>query len=194
MNRRASLRIWFCISLAAICAASALGSRTLLLVMSAFQNAEAGGFLSVGRGVAEANQPLIVASYFGVAGTLIAVVGYVRSRNLPPAPFALSVSALAFVPFAVFCAAESILVNSLLSARNGVIANVTLIQRLLYVGLAGGLCLSIALVFAWALRLTPTAAPRRTVAVLVLVITGFILAAIALTLENAWINDMYARL
>jgi hypothetical protein len=192
MNQRASLRIWFSISLAAISAASALGSRTLLRVMRSFQYAEVGGFLSVGRGVAEANQPLIVSSYIGVACTLIAVVGYVRSRNWPPASFVLSASALAFIPFAAFCVGESMLVNALLSARNGVIANATLIQCLLFIGLAGGLCLSVA--FAWALRLTPTAAPRRTIAVLVLVITGFILAAIALHLRNAWINDMYTHL
>jgi len=194
MNQRASLRIWFCISLGAISAASAFGSWTLLRVMRGFQYAEAGGFLSVGRGIAEANQPLIVASYIGVACTLIALVGYVRSRNWPPASLALSASALAFIPFAVFCVAESMLVNALLSARNGVIANATLIQRLLFIGLAGGLCLSVPLVFAWALRLTPTAASRRTVAVLVLAITGFILVAIALHLRNAWINDMYAHL
>ena len=188
------MRIWFCISLGAISAASAFGSWTLLRVMRGFQYAEAGGFLSVGRGIAEANQPLIVASYIGVACTLIALVGYVRSRNWPPASLALSASALAFIPFAVFCVAESMLVNALLSARNGVIANATLIQRLLFIGLAGGLCLSVPLVFAWALRLTPTAASRRTVAVLVLAITGFILVAIALHLRNAWINDMYAHL
>ena len=194
MNQRASLRIWFCISLAAISAASALGSWTLLRVMSGFQYAEAGGFLSVGRGVAEANQPLIAASYIGVACTLIAVVGYVRSRNSPRASFALSASALAVIPFAVFWIAESMLVNALLSARNGVIANATLIQCLLFIGVAGGVCLSVALAFAWALRLTPALTPRRTVAVLVLVIAGFILAAIALHLRNAWINDMYAHL
>ena len=162
--------------------------------MSGFQNAEASGFLSVGRGVAEANQPLIAASYFGVGCTLVAVFGYVRSGNSPPASFALLASALAFVPFAVFWVAESVLVNALLSARNGVIANATLIQRLLFIGLVGGVSLSVTLLFASALRLTPTIAPRRTVAVLVLVIGGFVIAAIALHMRNAWINDMYAHL
>jgi hypothetical protein len=194
MTRRASLRFWFCFSLAAFSAASALGAWGLLHAMRGFQNAEAGGFLTIGRGIAEANRPVIVASYVGAIFTLFAVVGYARSRTLPRAWFALSAFALGFIPFAMFWVTESLLINALLSARNGIIANATLIQRLLFIVLASGVSLSIPLLFAWAVRLTPTATRWRTVVVLGLVITGFIVAAITLHSRAAWIDHMYTHL
>jgi len=192
MTQRVSLRFWFCISLATLSAASALGASGLLHAMRGFQNAEAGGFLTIGRGIAEANQPVIVALYVSVACTLLAVVGYIRSHSLPPASFAVSASALAFIPFVIFWLAESLLVNGLFAARNGVIANDALIQRLLSIVLAGGISLSVALLFACVLRFTATATPKRTVVVLVLVTGALVVAAVALHLRNAWIDGMYA--
>ena len=83
--------------------------------------------------------------------------------------------------------------NPPLTARVGVIANATLIKGLLSFALGGGLALSLPLFFVWALRMSPTAAPRRTVAALVVLIGFFAAAAIALYLRNAWIDEMYAR-
>ena len=195
MGKRASLRVWFSLSLMAVAAAAALTSWNLLRVMSGFQNAEASGLLSVGRGIAEANQLTIGALYFGIACVLVAGVAYVRAPNYsPPAWLVLSASAVALVPLAVVWAAESLMLDALPSARNGVVANATLIQRLLFVALVGGIVLSVLFLFGGALRVSPTVAPKRSLAAVSLLAGCFVLAAIAFHLRNAWINGLYAHL
>src|SRR5687767_13455696 len=152
MTKRASLRISLSLSLMAVSAAAALTSWNLLRVMSGFRNAEAGGLLSVGRGIAEANQLTIGALYFGIACVLVAAVAYFRAPDYsPPAWLVFSASAVAFVPLALVWAAESIMLDALPSARNGVVDHAALIQWLLFVGLGGGVVLSVLLLFGWAL-------------------------------------------
>jgi len=194
MTQRPSFRFWFCISLLAISAGSAFGSSGVLHAMRAFQYAEAGGFLAVGRGIAEANQPIIGASYIGLACVLIAAVGYFRTRTAPPASLILSASALAFVPFALFWVAETVLINGLLSAQNGIIGNASLVRGLLFIVFAAGVFLSVAWLFASALRVKPTFSLKRTIAALALVTGGFITVVVALHLRNNWIDRMYTRI
>src|SRR5437763_896432 len=67
MTQRTSLRIWFCLSLAAVAGGAAWTASMLLRAISGFRNAEAGSFLAIGRGVAEANQLSIAALYLALA-------------------------------------------------------------------------------------------------------------------------------
>ena len=193
MTNRTSLRVWFCLSLATVTGGAAWSAWGLLRVTSAFRNAEASGLLSVARGIAEANQLLIVPLYIGVICAFIAVAAYVRAHNAPPISLVLSSSFVALVPVALVWLAESLLLDALPTARDGVIANGTLIQRLLYVAVGSGIVLSVLFLFIWALRVSPAVAPRRTVAAMALLIACFVAAAIGLHLRNAWIDDMYAR-
>jgi hypothetical protein len=193
MTNRTSLRVWFCLSLATVTGGAAWSAWGLLRITSAFRNAEASGLLSVARGIAEANQLLTVPLYVGVICAVIAVVAYVRAHNGPPISLVLSSSFVALVPVALVWLAESLLLNALPSARDGVIANGTLIQRLLYVALGSGIVLSVLFLFVWALRVSPAVAPRRTVAAVALLIACFVTAAIGLHLRNAWIDDLYAQ-
>lgn len=193
MTKRASLGVWFSLALIAVAAGAALTSWNLLRVMSGFRNAEAAGFLAVGRGVAEANQLMIGALYFATACGVVAVVAYVRAPDYsPPAWLVVSASALALVPLAVVWAAESLMLNVVW--RDGVISNGTLIQRLLFVALGGGGVLSVLFFFAWVLRVSPAVAPKRTVVAVSLLIGCFILALVGFHLRNAWINGLYAHL
>lgn len=176
----------------AVAVGAALTSWNLLRVMSAFRNAEAGGFLSVGRGVAEANQLTIGALYLGIACVLVAAVTYVRAPEYsPPAWLVFSASAVALVPLAVVWVAESLMLNTLW--RNGVVTNVVLIQQLLFVALGGCVVLSVLSFFSWAVRVSPAVAPKRTVVVVSLLTGCFILAVVGFHLRNAWINGLYAR-
>jgi hypothetical protein len=193
MTNRTSLRVWFCLSLATVTGGAAWSAWGLLRVTSGFRNAEASGLLSVARGIAEANQLLIVPLYVGVICAFIAVVAYVRAHNAPPISLVLSSSFAALVPVALVWLAESLLLNALPSARDGVIANGTLIQRLLYVALGSGIVLMVLFLFVSSLRVSPAVAPRRTVAAVALLIACFVTAAIGLHLRNAWIDDLYAQ-
>ena len=165
----------------------------LLRVTSAFRNAEASGLLSVARGIAEANQLLLVPLYVGVICAVIALVAYLRAHNSPQISLVLSSSFLALVPVALVWLAESLLLNALPSARDGVIANGTLIQRLLYVALCSGIVLAVLFLFVWALRVSAAPAPRRTIAAVALLIACLVTAAIGLHLRNAWIDDLYTQ-
>ncbi|HKR60505.1 MAG TPA: hypothetical protein VJS64_12290 [Pyrinomonadaceae bacterium] len=188
MNQRNHLRVLFYLSLTAVGAGAALSSWRLLRVMNGFTNAEASGLLSVGGGIAEANQPLIVALYFGIACGLIAIISSVRSRSAP-AWFRLSAACLAFVPLVIFWVAETLLLDSLRSARDGVIANATLIQRLLFLARSSGALLSVLFFFA-SIHVSPKVARKRTVAAVCLLAGSFVLAAIAFHLRNAWIYGL----
>ena len=191
MTNRTSLRVWFCLSLATVTGGAAWSASGVLRVTSAFRNAEASGLLSVARGIAEANQLLIVPLYVGVICALIAVVTYLRAHKAPPISLVLFSSFVALVPVALVWLAESLLLDALPSARDGVMANGTLIQRLLYVALGSGIILSVLFLFVWALRVSPAVAPRRTVAAVALLIACFVIAAIAFHLRNAWIEGLY---
>jgi hypothetical protein len=193
MGNRTSLRAWFCLSLATVTGGAAWSAWGLLRVTSAFRNAEASGLLSVARGIAEANQLLIASLYVGVICAVIAVFAYLRAHNAPPVSLVLSSSFVALVPVALIWLAESLLLDALPFARDGVIANGTLIQRLLYVALVSGIVLSVLFLFVWALRVSPAVTPRRTVAAVALLIACFVTAAIGLHLRNAWIDDLYTR-
>lgn len=161
----------------------------LLRAISGFRNAEAGSFLAIGRGVAEANQLSIAALYLALACAVVAVVGYVRSHSYPSSLLALAASIVALIPMAIVWLAEPVLMN----ARNGVIPNDTLIQRLLFVALGGGLVLAILFLFGWVVRVPPTLAPKRTLAVVFLFLGCMVLAVISFHLRNAWINGWYAH-
>ena len=190
---RTSLRVWFCLSLASVTGGAAGSAWGFLRVTSGFRNAEASGLLAVARGIAEANQLLIGPLYVGIISAVIAVVVYLRAQNAPPASLVLSSSFIALVPVALVWLAESLLLKALPSARDGVIANGILIQRLLYVALGSGIALSALFLFVWTLRVSPALAPRRTVAAVTLLVACFVTAAIGLHLRNAWIDDLYTR-
>lgn len=195
MNNRASLRFCFSLSLVAVAAAAALTSWNLLRVMHAFQNAEASGLLSVGRGIAEANQPLILALYFGIACALVAAVAYARvSNHSPTATLILSTSVLATVPLVLVWVTESLMLDALPSSRNGVVANAPLIQSFLFITSGSGAVLSVIFSFGWALRVSPTIARKRTVATVSLLIGCFVLALIGFHLRNAWLYGLYEQL
>jgi hypothetical protein len=195
MINRASLHVWFSLSLAIVAAATALTSWNLLRVMNGIQNAGSSGLLPVGRGIAEANQPLIAALYLGIACAVVTIIAYVRSsNNYPPAWLPLAVSAIAVIPLLIAWVAESLMLNALPSSREGVVANVVLIQRLLMTALGAGVVLSLALLLVPMLRVSSSAAPRRTIVAVCVVVTAFIIAVIALHLRNAWLNGFYAQL
>jgi hypothetical protein len=193
MTNRTSLRFWFCLSLATVTGGAAWSASGLLRVTSAFRNAEASGLLSVARGIAEANQLLIVPLYVGAVCAVIAVVAYLRADNAPPISLVLWSSFVALVPVALVWLAESLLLNALPAARDGVVPNGTLIQRLLYIALGSGIVLSVLFLFVWALRVFPAVAPRRAVAAVALLIACFVTTAIGLDVRNAWIDDLYMR-
>ena len=193
ITNRTSLRVWFGLSLATVTGGAAWSAWGLLRVTSAFRSAETSGLLPVARGVAEANQLLIVPLYVSVICAVIAVVVYLRAHNAPPVSLVLSSSFVALVPVALVWLAESLLLNALPSARDGVIANGTLIQRLLYVALGSGIVLSALFLFVGALRVSPAVAPRRSVAAVALLIACFVTTVIGLHLRNAWIDDLYTR-
>jgi hypothetical protein len=161
--------------------------------MSGFRNAEAGGFLAVGRGVAEANQLTIGALYFAIACFLVAAVAYVRAPDYsPPAWLVLVASAVGLVPLAVVWVAESLMLNAVW--RDGVISNGTLIQRLLSAALVGGGVLSVLSFFGWVFRVPPTVAPKRTFVAVSLLIGCLVVAVVGFHLRNAWIEGLYAHL
>jgi predicted neutral ceramidase superfamily lipid hydrolase len=195
MTNRTSLRVWFSLSLAVVAAATALTSWNLLRVLRGVQNAGSSGLLPVGRGIAEANQPLIAALYLGIACAVVTIIAYVRSsNNSPPAWLLLAVSAVAVVPLLIVWVAESLMLNALPSSRDGVVANVVLIQRLLLAALGAGVVLSLLLLLVPTVRVSSSAAPRRTAVAVCVVVTAFIIAVVALHLRNAWLNGLYAQL
>jgi hypothetical protein len=161
----------------------------LLRAISGFRNAEAGSFLAIGRGVAEANQLSIAALYLALACAVVAVVGYVRSHSYPSSLLALAASSVALIPTAIVWLAEPVLMD----ARNGVIPNDTLIQRLLFGALGGGIILAVLFLFGSLLRVPPTLEPRRTVAVVSLFLGCLVIAVIGFHLRNAWISGLYAH-
>jgi len=197
MDKRASLPIWFSLSLAVVAAAAALTSWNLLRVMSAVRNAESSGLLPVGRGIAEANHPLLMALYIGTGCTLVANIAYVRSfKNAsPPAWLAFAASVLTLVPVLVVWQAESLMLDALPFSRDGVVANATLIQRLLMITLGGGVLVPVLLFVGSTLRVpSRSTLKRRTTVASCLLVTAFILVAIAFHLRNAWINGLYRQL
>jgi hypothetical protein len=193
MTNRTSSRVWFCLSLATVTGGAAWSAWGLLRVTSACRNAEASGLLSVARGIAEANQLLIVPLYVGVIFAFIAVVAYVRAHSAPSITLVLSSSFVALIPVALVWLAESLLLNALTFARDGIIANGTLIQRLLSVALGGGIVLAVMFLFGWLLRVPPTLAPKRTVATVFFFFGCLVLAVIGFHLRNAWINGLYVH-
>lgn len=190
MTQRTSLRIWLCLSLAAVAGGSAWTASMLLHAISGFRNAEAGNFFAIGRGVAEANQLSIAALYLALVCAVVAVVGYVRSQNYPSSLLALAASGVALIPMGIVWFSEPVLMNS----RNGVIPNDTLIQRFLLFAFGGGIVLAVLFLFALLLRVPPTLAPRRTIAVVSLLLGCLVLAVIGFHLRNAWIDSLYAHL
>lgn len=192
MSRRTSLPVWFLLSLALVSAACAHASWTLLRVMRSLQFAEAPGLLSVGRGIAEANQIVLLALYLAVAVSIISIVVHTRRPKTNNAMVTLAASVVALVPVAIVWLAESLMLEA--SSRQGLVPNASLVLWILYVGIGSGVVLSILLLATSALRVSATGTKMRVIAALLLLVVAFTVAAVAFQLRNAWIERLYSNL
>src|SRR5258705_8893381 len=136
--KRDSVRLCLWISLAIVAASAALSSRTLIATLRGFRNAGASGLLSVGRGIAEANQHLLGGLYVGLLCVLIATVLYLRSSNKIAAIslwLSLLASILTLGLVLTLWIVESTMIHALPLSQNGVVENGAMIDSLLLITL-----------------------------------------------------------
>jgi len=198
INSRIALPFWLSGSFALVASGAALSSGKLIGVMHSVRNADSSGLLSVGRGIAEANQPVLVALYVSIiCGALAAIIRVRSAKSNPPPPAWLSLAGtgLSLFPVMVLWIAESMMLNALPLSREGVVPGASTIEQFLFVSLGGGLVLAVILLVSSILRVPSRTTPKRSfVGALLFGMSALIVAAFAFQLRNSWIEDLYRQL
>lgn len=194
--KRESVRLCLWISLAIVAASAALSSRSLIATLRAFRNAEASGLLSVGSGIAEANQLLLGGLYVGLLGMLIATVLYLRSSNKLATSLWSSVmaSTLTLGLVLTLWIAESTMIDALPLSQDGVVESGAVIDWLLLITLFSGATLAGLLFLGSFLRVSLVGTRRRRSGGLVFFMAIALgVAVVAFHLRNAWIYELYKQ-
>jgi hypothetical protein len=195
--KRDSVRIWLWISLATVAASAAVSSRSLILTLRGFRNAEASGFVSVGRGIAKANQLFLGGLYVGLFCVLIAIILHLRSSNPLPVRSvwsSLLASTLTLGLVLTLWIAESIMISALPLSRAGVVVKGTIIDRLLLITLCSGGILAGLLLAGSIAKISSVGAPQtRSGNLVFFVALALGVVAVAFHIRNASINAMYEQ-
>lgn len=181
--------------MAVVAGSTTLSARTLLSIMRSVKYAEASGFLSVARGIAEANQPVLVAMYLGMICIGIDIILRVRASNTRPSTPAWLLIATLIVSLTVVVllwTVETTMISSLWLLRGGVMPNASLIEILLGTVFGGGLAISVLVLMASILRVSGAKNGKGQyvfVATLVLILLS--VGAFGFYRRNAWIESLY---
>ena len=185
---------WLSVALAFVAAGTALSSKTLIGIKRSVENAGASGFLSVGRGVAEANQAFLICVYLAGFSLLLAALFKWRKSNrsaLAQSWFSAVSSALTLGLVLGLWIAESILIRSMSFTREGVIPDGGLIAWLLLVVLVGSSSLAVLFLIVSIVRVFIPTRSTWSSSIVVFVVASLIVAVCGFQLRNAWINTLY---
>jgi hypothetical protein len=170
----------------------------LLGIMRVVSAAELSGFLSVARGIAEANQPVLVALYLGMICAAITISLAMRRRDkkaLPPGWLWVATLVVGLIPVVLLWIVETMMIRALGGLRNGVVPNASLIETLLFTVIGGGIGVALLVLLSAILRVSVgKEAKWKSLVAVSLVLTTFIVGAIAFHMRNAWIDGLYQQL
>jgi hypothetical protein len=107
----------------------------------------------------------------------------------------VATSVVGLIPVVLLWIVETMMIGALGFLRNGVMPNASLIETLLFTIVGGGIGVALLVLLSALLRVSVgKEAKWKSLVAVSLVLTAFIVCAIAFQMRNAWIDRLYQQL